>query len=105
MILIVNIARDRLLHCSDYVQVRICSKCGSVLTPTNVPTEKTKDFKTSNQVDRYECAACGPDAKLVITDMPYVIKYLSAELACMNVKMNFKFKETDMKKDCVIEEI
>jgi len=101
-----NSARDRLLHCSDYVKVHICTQCGSLMSPRYVPTEKSDgNYKETNQVDRYECQSCGPSAKLIVTDMPYVIKYLSAELACMNVKINFKFDPKDLKDDCELSVI
>ena len=31
--------------------------------------------------------------------MPYKMIYLTAELACMNVKMEFKFNENDTRRD------
>ena len=36
--------------------------------------------------------------------MPYVMIYLAAELACMNVKMEFKFDQNDMRRDYEIVE-
>ena len=95
-----------MLHCSDYVKTHICSGCGSLLAPTFVPSSKTKaDTSKRTVAETYECTACGPDAKLVLTDMPYVIKYLNAELACMNVKMDFKFKTKDVQQDCLLKEL
>ena len=35
--------------------------------------------------------------------MPYKMIYLTAELACMNVKMEFKFDQKDIERDCILE--
>ena len=50
-----------------------------------------------------ECGNCGPKSKVIKTELPYVITYLAAELACMNVKMEFKFNEKDIERDCRLE--
>ena len=44
---------------------------------------------------KWECRICGPEAKTLLTDLPYVVKYLAAELAGMNVKLDFKFAKED----------
>jgi DNA-directed RNA polymerase I subunit RPA2 len=95
LVIIVFIARDRLLHCSDYTKAPICTDCGSLISTSR------KLFKEGNG-DTLECHACGPNSKIVSSDMPYVIKYLAAELACMNVKMDFKFDKKDLVQDCLI---
>ena len=50
-----------------------------------------------------ECGICGPKSKIIQTELPYVISYLAAELACMNVKMEFKFNQKDTEKSETIE--
>ena len=108
------IARDRLFQCSDYAIVNLCSSCGNLLAPTGKHKKKETIYKinflvtpsyNSNKWDKTtstvvaECGLCGPKAKIVKTDMPYVMIYLAAELACMNVKMEFKFNENDTRRD------
>lgn len=90
------IARDRLFHCSDFYKTRICTVCGSVLSVSKVKPDKTKDKNWKLMSNgKWECRICGPEAKTLLTDLPYVVKYLAAELAGMNVKLDFKFAKED----------
>eukprot|EP01119_Soliformovum_irregulare_P025332 TRINITY_DN9340_c0_g2_i3.p1 TRINITY_DN9340_c0_g2~~TRINITY_DN9340_c0_g2_i3.p1 ORF type:complete len:221 (-),score=52.12 TRINITY_DN9340_c0_g2_i3:37-699(-) len=59
---------DRLMNCSDSRAATVCSKCGGVLSVSN-------NF----------CIYCGSDEDLKQLNMPTVWRYLSAELAAMNI--------------------
>ncbi|CAI5516392.1 unnamed protein product [Closterium sp. Naga37s-1] len=59
---------DRLHSCSDYHTTDVCSLCGSLLAPA---------------LSRPR----GGSAGVVRVAMPYVFKYLAAELAAMNIKL------------------
>ena len=72
--------QDRLLNCSDYTQSYICKKCGSILTPMNI----VKDGDS-----RVECTQCGRE-EIDIIAIPYVFRYLCAELTAMNVKLKIE---------------
>lgn len=120
------LGRDRLFQCSDYSVVSLCSKCGNLLAPTGTvfirlcidfiyleessmntftvtPAYKSSKFDTTNKMDVYECGSCGPETQVIKTEMPFVMVYLAAELACMNVKMQFNFSEKENERINVIE--
>ena len=63
------------------------------------PSYKSNKWDKTTSTVVAECGLCGPKTKIVKTDMPYVMIYLAAELACMNVKMEFKFNENDTRRD------
>lgn len=68
---------DRLFQCSDYSEGYVCSQCGSILT--------TFLKKWSEQSTCYICKI--PAHKV---SLPYVLRYLTNELAAMNIKLKFK---------------
>ena len=70
--------RDRLLKCSDHCMTNICNKCGSLLSLVNVREVPT-------------CRRCNVDG--VPVEIPYVLRYLAAELAAMNIKLDLRLKE------------
>lgn len=68
--------QDRLMNCSDYSQAHICKGCGSILTP--IATEKG-----------IICTGC-KGADIYTVAVPFVFRYLCAELVAMNVKLTLK---------------
>jgi len=89
---------DRLLKCSDYSEGYVCKKCGSILS-TYVNREIIKrnnlvnvNESSANQVyavnERVICRVCDSyDCKKV--SLPFVLRYLTNELAGMNIRLNF----------------
>jgi DNA-directed RNA polymerase I subunit RPA2 len=83
---------DRLLESSDRYLAHICSnsRCGSLLASANHST--TNSFTHSLEARVYDhdssqiCFACKNSACASVS-MPYVYRYLSNELAGMNVKL------------------
>lgn len=101
--------QDRLMNCSDYSTAWVCRTCGSLIT---------LGFEEINGEGQKEyCRICdpGPDAALVksehkdekrdrvgmvvkgqgakkglmdVVAVPYVFRYLCAEMACMGIKLN-----------------
>jgi DNA-directed RNA polymerase I subunit RPA2 len=74
---------DRLMVCSDSHPVYVCANpiCGSVLTPYHyVPPLSSKSF------ENYICYECRSRRCLTFA-MPYVYRYLTNELAGMNIKI------------------
>ncbi|CAG9310885.1 unnamed protein product [Blepharisma stoltei] len=68
---------DRLMKCSDYSEGYLCKKCGSILGCYLVKGK-----------EKAVCHACqGEGVKVAL---PYVLRYLSNELAAMNIKLGFK---------------
>lgn len=93
---------DRLLKCSDYSEGYVCKKCGSIISCylnreilknqntiySSSPAEQK--FSVNEKVycrvcDAYECSK---------VSLPYVLRYMTNELAAMNIKMQFHTEAT-----------
>ena len=89
---------DRLHTCSDYHIADVCSLCGSILTTTLVRQQKSAvreigglpPFRPSRKVI---CHACQSSRGMGTVAMPYVFRYLAAELAAMNIKMTLQLND------------
>jgi DNA-directed RNA polymerase I subunit RPA2 len=90
---------DRLHACSDYSVMDVCTRCGSVLSPMTKPQavaglppgarEGVKGMAGGKVV----CKLCEGSSKYVDrVALPYVFKYLAAELAAMNIKVSLGVK-------------
>ncbi|PKU85021.1 DNA-directed RNA polymerase II subunit RPB2 [Dendrobium catenatum] len=86
---------DRLHSSSDYHIADVCSNCGSLLTATVVEPRKrmTKDIKRNlppppRLANNIICRSCKSSKGMETVAMPYVFRYLAAELAAMNVKLD-----------------
>ena len=94
---------DRLMKCSDYSEGYVCSKCGSILSTylnreilkqdaqigDTAPSLNNSSFAVSEKVycracDTYECKKVA---------LPFVLRYLTNELAAMNIKLNFRLED------------
>ncbi|KAJ8024605.1 DNA-directed RNA polymerase I subunit RPA2 [Holothuria leucospilota] len=86
---------DRLMNCSDKSLTRVCKKCGSLL---GISLETPlADYSVSERmlgVDqrKWTCAICDTSKELEVIYVPYVFRYLVAELCAMNVKTVLKVK-------------
>ncbi|KAI0557294.1 RNA polymerase IV Small Subunit [Gracilaria domingensis] len=77
--------RDRLAMASDMHIVRVCIVCGSLLGPSRRKSEAD-----------IECRICekeGRESRIEKIAMPYSFKYLTNELAAMNIRTVFSLKE------------
>lgn len=76
---------DRLMNCSDYTQMWVCKTCGGILSviSTKVNTSRTSYAGTTEQT----CLECGDNSDLTVIALPYVYRYLAAELLSMNVRL------------------
>lgn len=86
---------DRLHSCSDYHIAEVCSLCGSVLTATAVPQQKKvvreiRGLPPARAPRSFMCNACKTSKGIETVAMPYVFRYLAAELAAMNIKMELR---------------
>jgi len=68
--------QDRLMNCSDKTSEMMCTRCGSLISISK---------KNSEQV----CLLCGKSDKIASVCIPYVLKYLVAELASCNIRAKF----------------
>lgn len=88
---------DRLHVCSDYHTADVCSLCGSLLSPLVQvsPLQENQQgahamalgLNPAGVAQRKTCHACGTGRGVARIAMPYVFRYLAAELAAMNIKL------------------
>lgn len=96
------VLHDRLLNCSDRSEGLVCLKCGSILSTYNAVSSSetilpSEEVLRNPSTDKYlvkreaHCRVCNDNqcSKVV---MPYVLRYLTNELAGMNIKLTFKTK-------------
>lgn len=91
---------DRLHTSSDYHIADVCSICGSILTTSVIQSHKKtvqeminknpKGLPPGRTPKKVLCVACQTSKGIETVAMPYVFKYLAAELAAMNIKMTLQ---------------
>ncbi|CAB3408318.1 unnamed protein product [Caenorhabditis bovis] len=88
------VLQDRLLNCSDRDVAYACRRCGSLLSVLmsnrHVHTAVRKRKGIDEPIDyseKQECRSCGRDDQVYLLQVPRVFRYLTAELAAMNVKI------------------
>ena len=99
--------QDRLLNCSDYTQSWICRECGTFMSTT--PAIKKPGMKAQVRCRRCATKATGFEddgetwedgqgnvfvggERTTVVAIPYVLKYLDAELSAMGVQMKYNVK-------------
>ncbi|XP_065195926.1 DNA-directed RNA polymerase I subunit RPA2-like [Sycon ciliatum] len=84
---------DRLFHCSDRCVAQVCCKCGSLLSPCPDPLASGPDAATgANSRRKWTCRSCQNGANVHTVAVPYVFRYLTAELAALNINMKLGTK-------------
>ena len=88
---------DRLMKCSDYSEGYVCTKCGSILSTyvnreilkrNTLLSSQSKENEQFAVREKVICRVCDSyDCRKVA--LPYVLRYLTNELAGMNIKLNF----------------
>ncbi|KAK9741909.1 hypothetical protein RND81_03G137100 [Saponaria officinalis] len=83
---------DRLHKSSDYHVADVCSLCGSVLSstmvePHKIAVQKIGGLPPARAPKKVFCHSCQTSKGMETVAMPYVFRYLAAELAAMNIKM------------------
>ncbi|XP_031127210.1 DNA-directed RNA polymerase I subunit 2 [Ipomoea triloba] len=86
---------DRLHTSSDHHIADVCSICGSILTSSLIQPPKREmrhiaGLPPARDPKKVVCVACKTSKGMETVSMPYVFKYLAAELAAMNIKMNLQ---------------
>ncbi|KAI9111297.1 hypothetical protein K1719_017709 [Acacia pycnantha] len=89
---------DRLHTCSDYHIADVCSLCGSLLTTTFLPAQKRPvrevgGLPPGRAMKNVFCHACQTSKGMETIAMPYVFRYLAAELAAMNIKVTLQLSD------------
>lgn len=77
--------QDRLFNCSDKSLAHLCTKCQSMLSPV-------VDKAESDVVRKWKCPTCQTSDFIEIISIPYVFRYLVAELAAMNIGVKLQVK-------------
>lgn len=72
---------DRLMNSSDASKCYICKVCGNILSLVLNPETK-----------KATCLQCESSKNLEIIALPFVLRYLVAELTCVNIKCTFQIK-------------
>lgn len=83
---------DRLHTSSDYHVAYVCSLCGSILTTNLVQPQKRAAREISGlpparAPKKVTCVACATSKGMETVALPYVFRYLAAELASMGIKV------------------
>ncbi|EGT55139.1 hypothetical protein CAEBREN_31579 [Caenorhabditis brenneri] len=88
------VLQDRLLNCSDRDVAYACRRCGSLLSVLMsnkqshiVRKKKTNDNEPIDYTETQQCRTCGREDQVYLLQVPRVFRYLTAELAAMNVKI------------------
>ena len=86
---------DRLHTCSDHHIADVCSLCGSILTTSIIHPQKRAvreigGLPPGRAPKKVICIACQTSKGMETVAMPYVFRYLAAELAAMNIKMTLQ---------------
>ncbi|MBA0813554.1 hypothetical protein Gohar_027396, partial [Gossypium harknessii] len=93
---------DRLHTCSDYHIADVCSLCGSILTTAIIQPQKRVvreigGLPPARAPKKVMCHACQTSKGMETVAMPYVFRYLAAELAAMNIKMTIQLSSEALK--------
>ncbi|KAL6562796.1 DNA-directed RNA polymerase I subunit RPA2 [Orobanche hederae] len=88
---------DRLHTSSDYHIADVCSLCGSILTTSIIQSQKKavrdmigRNLPPIRAPKKVTCVSCKTSKGMETVAMPYVFRYLTAELAAMNIKMTLQ---------------
>ncbi|XP_022662995.1 DNA-directed RNA polymerase I subunit RPA2-like isoform X2 [Varroa destructor] len=79
---------DRLFNCSDKTLCQVCATCGSIISPLYA--------KPENSVVRvWTCSDCKSTKNIVVIPIPYVFRYLAAEMVSINMKIKMDVKSLE----------
>ncbi|XP_057292980.1 DNA-directed RNA polymerase I subunit RPA2-like isoform X4 [Hydractinia symbiolongicarpus] len=78
---------DRLFNCSDKCESHVCTKCGSLLSPVLEKPSSELAVLSAHGKREWSCKLCGDGSNITQMVVPYVFKYLLAELTAMNIRV------------------
>jgi len=85
---------DRLMRSSDHDIGYVCPKCGSILTPQSNAHIVHKALRKGRAGEPWECPPCskevGQSVRCIEMPLPWVFRYLTCELAAMNIRCTLK---------------
>ncbi|XP_065839884.1 DNA-directed RNA polymerase I subunit RPA2-like isoform X2 [Oscarella lobularis] len=91
--------QDRLLNCSDRCNTRLCTSCGSLLSPlVDAASRGSVEYFHPAATDAgknspWTCGVCKTNERIEIVPVPYVLRYLVAEMAAMNINVKLDVKK------------
>ena len=89
----VFLLQDRLLHGSDKTRVKICIKCGSLLSPrVIIPVTRTGAQTNRFRDHRATCVVCDSFETVKDVQVPYIFLHLVSQLAAVNIKVKIGTK-------------
>lgn len=95
----VFLLQDRLLHGSDKTRIKICTSCGSLLSPRVVipvaaPGQKavTAAGNSLFREHRASCVVCDSARNVCDVQVPYIFLHLVSQLAAVNIKVKIGTK-------------
>lgn len=86
--------QDRLFNCSDRTVAYACTKCGSLVTTS--PDMSPKNPNPNNQKNvksEWKCRLCNSKQHVRQVLVPYVLLFLAAELASVNISLKLDIGE------------
>ncbi|PON83619.1 DNA-directed RNA polymerase, subunit [Trema orientale] len=85
---------DRLHTCSDHHIANVCTLCGSLLTTSYLQQQKRvseiRGLPPRPSSKKIICHSCQTSKGMETVAMPFVFRYLAAELAAMNIKLTLQ---------------
>lgn len=84
--------KDRLANCSDQHILHICQTCGSLISPLASRVSRGTGDERDQGLWDLKCKCCKDDGVIRKVAIPYVFKYLTYELAAMNIRTVFDVK-------------
>eukprot|EP00096_Caligus_rogercresseyi_P014455 TRINITY_DN6974_c0_g1_i2.p2 TRINITY_DN6974_c0_g1~~TRINITY_DN6974_c0_g1_i2.p2 ORF type:complete len:102 (+),score=28.56 TRINITY_DN6974_c0_g1_i2:171-476(+) len=82
--------QDRLFHGSDKTRVKICTRCGSLLSPRVTVSKKMTALGGTAVAGDPVCVICKKGDNVSEIDLPYVFLHLVAQLAGVNIKVRLE---------------
>ncbi|XP_069682789.1 DNA-directed RNA polymerase I subunit RPA2 [Periplaneta americana] len=80
--------QDRLLRCSDKTTMLICRTCGSILSPIQIAKRRGGHYEYL-----IKCQVCEEKGKVEEIELPYIFRFLVAELASAGIKIKIDVTE------------
>ena len=74
--------KDRLMNCSDKMVIRVCSACGSAVSPMR---DKQSEGDLSDA--QWTCKTCQENSSIKRVFVPGAFRYLISELGCVNIRV------------------
>jgi DNA-directed RNA polymerase I subunit RPA2 len=78
--------QDRLFYGSDRTTTHVCIDCGSIISPIVIIPPMTTG-STLLEVPKPKCQFCDKEDTIEVLEIPYVFKYLTEQLASVNIKI------------------